>query len=308
MRNQKSLFFILSIVIAIMIIGKNSLDCNRKSKPQRAASHPSTASQPAEEIPPPQRASDETRSIGTDAKTAQIIKIALKQMYHYRSGDKKLTEDVDHISAVMGDSIRGWLSPAFVENQIKKYFLLTEIGFAGFPDCHACAPDIGAAIIAEKNGKPIIEYQKTIIETDHVMGSWGHLSHWQFIRIGPNKMAVLFDHWGGNQGYFGGSYEILTHIGHNKFMMVADLPGGEDNTGAGGKEHHRTNLKVLNKVANGYYIIKLVYFPLDAVQKKYLTEFYRFNGKNFICYQKKYLSVPTKQIRALQKKHRQSLM
>jgi hypothetical protein len=245
-----------------------------------------------------------------DSSDSRIVADALKIMYNYtwEIADKRVFQD-ERAEFASLDSIRGWLSAPFKENRVTKYFLLTEVGFEEALGCHACAPEIGAAIIIRKNGRTVLERYEKVIDTGHVMGAWGFLSKWHFVKMGPERMGVVFDHWGGNQGYFGGSYEILTNLDNHRFGFAADLQGGIDDTGADGKQCFRTSMDILTgKVDKGYYHIQLLYFPLGSLRKTYKTEFYRFNGKEFFVYKTQYVKVRPEKILALQQKHRKSLM
>jgi len=80
-----------------------------------------------------------------------------------------------------------------------KVFMLTYAIPAGAPifDCHACAPVIGVAVFAKKNGSWAAE---SALNAFNPLGNWGGPPNAEIVRIGPDRAAFQLTPGGTNQG------------------------------------------------------------------------------------------------------------
>ena len=244
-----------------------------------------------------------------DTEYISVIDDALMQMYGFDAKAARAMADDDTDTWMGGDSIRGFLSEPYTQGNTRKHLLLTQIGYVYPMAGHVSAPHIGAAVISIINGRTCVESRVNTIDTGHSMGAWGHLSEWHFVRAGPEKMAVLFDHWGGNQGYFSGRYELLAETGPDRFGIIADLDGGMDYSGAGKDPYYRTSLHTVeHRITHGLYHLKLEYFPIGGLYDSYPVEYFRFNGTEYVRYDSCQAHIEPDTIRARQNRFQSSLM
>lgn len=98
----------------------------------------------------------------------------------------------------------------FIQHGVPKNFIVTEAmpvkpGY----DCHACAPVLGGAILAQTGQHWVLEaHTRAII----AWGAFGVGSAYQFIEIGPEAYGVLFDAWAGNQGCFDQTFLLIAPL------------------------------------------------------------------------------------------------
>jgi len=125
------------------------------------------------------------------------------------------------------------VQPYFVQSAedsgtIKVFFLTQGIPAQDEPfDCHACAPLIGAAVFAKKDGAWTVEARDL---DSTIAGGWGRPPEARLLRIGPRKKGVELKVGGGGQGVTVVGVSILVpwngSVSEALVQVISDDNGG----------------------------------------------------------------------------------
>lgn len=129
----------------------------------------------------------------------------------------------DYLNAQPSLTVRLKSTYPFVQQKIRKYFLLTEaLPAQADYHCHVCAPVLGGAIVAQTEQGWTIEAQSQAVTA---LGGFGVSPENQFVQIGPEQYGVMFDVWAGNQGCYDQQF-VLFAMQAGKVAILAEVEGG----------------------------------------------------------------------------------
>ncbi|MCB9231375.1 MAG: hypothetical protein H6581_06925 [Bacteroidia bacterium] len=104
----------------------------------------------------------------------------------------------------------------------------------GWESCHACAPILGLVQFGEIGGDWFVEALQKNLGT---VGAWGELPPSEFVKIGPESYAVLFNYGYTSQGFTEGGIRLLGLSG-DKFGLLIDRPTQYSNDGYYFEDNH----------------------------------------------------------------------